>query len=141
MILLSQTDRSFIAHLQPGKSIAYMSRDGQQRTVECDPDHQAARWLHLFNHDFFDDPAGMIVKAWFGDPTRLQNNIPITDRQPVSRALEALLLSCAHDHAALITWECRPRQTRSGLIYSDPVWIPADYTLVPAEQKAVSDAF
>lgn len=134
MILLSQTDRSFIAHMQPGHTVAYTDRDGQPRTVHCDARH-GAPWLHLFHHD----PGIGIVKAWFGSPTRLQNNIPITDRQPVSRALEALLLPAAHDRAALISWELKQHKTNSGLAYGKPVWIPADYTLVPIEQE-VTDA-
>lgn len=135
MILLSQTDRSFIAYLEPDQRIIYADRDGTVRTVQCGRDHEAG-WLHLFHHD---SGAG-IVKAWFGTPTRLQNNIPITDRQPVSRALEALLLQPARNHAALITWELKQRTTRAGVIYGEPVWVPADFTLVPIEQEAVSDA-
>jgi hypothetical protein len=123
MITMSETERSFIAFLQPGQSICFRDRDGEARAVQRDP-ADLPSWLHLFHHD-----TGIgIVSAWFGTPTRLMQNILPADRYPIGLALEDLILQPGP--VALIRWEKRARIPASGLPYGGPVWIPVDHTLI-----------
>lgn len=131
MIEMSQTERSFIAHLQPGHTLSYTDRDGQLHTIARNAKRHQASWLHLIHRD----PPRGITSTWCGTAIQVLNNLPATDIRPISRALEELLLNPGP--AALIRWEYRPRQNHSGRPFGPPVWIPAAYRLIDPEPRTL----